>query len=280
MGTRKTVAIRRQRIVRARARRREGAVMLVVLLILLVATASAAVSVSNTQTEMAAAGNERVATQTRYVAEAAIVSSMAVVDRLQDRFKGVLYPAAGTELAPYAEPEIWVNHNFGQMTIDTVTREQTAADVPPLSDAPPYVPTAGSGGSGGTSSGGSGGGSGTSAGAGGSGGTAAPTTDTTGSFGPEQTFGLTPRAFVVQFTDCVKAQGAMTTGESIGGTDPGAGTISYHCVLTARGRLEPIGAGNVGDKEWEYGAGKKVWQRGFASAHDARATILTPAVMQ
>ena len=71
---------------RRRGRSRDGAVMLVVLLILLVATASAAVSVSSTQAELQAAGNERVATQTRYVAETGLATTISWLEMVvQDK---------------------------------------------------------------------------------------------------------------------------------------------------------------------------------------------------
>lgn len=258
--------------VRARARAREGAVMLVVLLILLVATASAAVSVSNTQTELQSAGNERVAMQTRYVAEAAITSSLAWVDKIQERFHGVLRPAAGNELAFYPEPEIAPGKLIGMATIENVAAEQkNNTEVAVLSDAVPYVSagTGGSGGAGGTVAAGTGG-------AGGSAGSPAPTSDTTGSFGPEQSYGLTPQAFIVHFTDCVKAPGALAPGEDL--REGALGPMAYHCVVTARGRLEPAGGGQTAD--WTFGSGGKNFsQRVFASAHDARATIISPLTM-
>jgi hypothetical protein len=241
--------------------------MLVVLLILLVATASAAVSVSNTQTELQSAGNERVAMQTRYVAEAAITASLAWVNIIQERFNVALRPAAGNELAGYPEPEVAAGKLIAMATIENVAAEQQNNDeVPAMSDAEPYVSTGGSGGSGGSA------------------GSVEPPeppppapapSDTTGSFGPEQSYGLTPAAFIVHFTDCVKAPGALAPGEDL--REGAAGPMAWHCVATARGRLEP--GGGATEQEWNFSAGKTFKQRVFASAHDARATIVSPLTM-
>ena len=67
-----------------RPRRREGAVMLVVMLILMIATASAAISVHTTQSELQAAGEERIALQSRYASEAAMMSTISMIDMLGD----------------------------------------------------------------------------------------------------------------------------------------------------------------------------------------------------
>jgi hypothetical protein len=241
---------------RARARAREGAVMLVVLLILLVATASAAVAVSNTQAELQASGNERVAVQTRYVAEAGLTTALAFTQKVD--IEGLLKDAVDPKMKHYAEPELRPQAMAMRHTMNSVTRiaANPTLEVMPLSDAVPYTAAAGGGGSGG------------SAGSGGSGGAAAAD-DTTGSFGPHQTYGLPPGGFVVDFTDCIPLAGATVPGMSLNDASLESKPItSYSCVLTARGRLEPAGAS--ANNDWTVGGNTKEISV-FSSAHDARA---------
>jgi hypothetical protein len=285
---------------RRRARSREGAVMLVVLLILMVATASAAVAVSSTQSELQAAGNERVAVQTRYVAETGlattitwlemVVQNKSAWDAAMDEFdvdKGGVPP--GMEY--FAEPELTgTTHQTGRfsMAAEMDLRQNPTLETVALANAAPYMTTAGSGGGGGGGgSGGGGGAAGTTAGTGGGSGSSGggggggsggsgPSTDTTGSFGPKQGYGIPADGFVVDMTDCRDAPAALVAGMDANDESGTETPKPQYCVLTGRGRLEPTG-GNATEVEWDVQSGvKKFRQKIYSSAHDARATIIIP----
>lgn len=72
-------------IITARTKRpraeREGAAMLVVMLLLLIVTATATFAVQSATTEIRASGSARQRMQTRYVAEGALVSGMAMLEQ-------------------------------------------------------------------------------------------------------------------------------------------------------------------------------------------------------
>jgi hypothetical protein len=61
--------------------RREGAAMLVVMLLLLIVTATATFAIHTTSVELRSTGHSRQRMQTRYVAEAALVSSMTMLEQ-------------------------------------------------------------------------------------------------------------------------------------------------------------------------------------------------------
>ena len=262
---RKSIHRRRARA----ARSEEGAVMLVVLLILLVATASAAVSVANTQAELQAAGNERVAMQTRYVAEAGMATTLSWIVQLSNKnaftktFRSWSTPP---DMDHYAEPMI-VNgaetHHAQRTVMDAqLGMQQNPADeVPPLSNAVP-LSGAGSGGGGGSS---------------GSGGSGGSTPDTTGSFGPKQGYGLPSRGYVVDITDCQVAANALTPGSLVAGGSTSAPTGAFYCVMTGRGRLDPIGS--AAERSWTLGGSRTFKQGLYSSAHDARAEFITPEMI-
>jgi hypothetical protein len=239
--------------------------MLVVLLILLVATASATVSVSNTQAELQASGNERVAMQTRYVAEIGLMTGLSWAERANmGRFgeqAATLVPA----MKSFAEPEIATGSGFSMRhTMESLTSvlENPMLEVMPVTGAVPHTGSAGGGGAGGTVSAGAGG-------SGGAGGTP-PADDLTGSFGPDQKYELPQGGFVVDFTDCIPVSGVSVGGMS---QNEGAPAVtSYSCVLTSRGRLSPPGDE---DQEWKMGtSSEKRYIRRFSSAHDARAQAI------
>jgi hypothetical protein len=70
------------RMSNVRGQRQEGAAMLVVMLVLLAATATASFAFHATSFEVRAAGNHRMMMQTGYVAEAALVSSIAMAEQM------------------------------------------------------------------------------------------------------------------------------------------------------------------------------------------------------
>ncbi len=67
---------------RPRKEREEGAVMLVVMLIVLIVTATAMFAIHATMFELRAAGSQRQAMQTQYVAEGSLTAALAMVDTL------------------------------------------------------------------------------------------------------------------------------------------------------------------------------------------------------
>ncbi|MBC7173726.1 MAG: hypothetical protein H5U40_14900, partial [Polyangiaceae bacterium] len=71
----------RRKARRARHRREEGAVLLVVMLVLLMVTATATFAIHSTASEVRAAGYSRMAMQTSYLGETALVGAMDWVDR-------------------------------------------------------------------------------------------------------------------------------------------------------------------------------------------------------
>ena len=81
---------------------------------------------------------------------------------------------------------------------------------------------------------------------------------------------------MVHFTDCVKAPGALSPGMDMRESSK---YIVYHCVVTSRGRLEPAGVSV--EQDWTLGSGGKVYKQSkFASAHDARATVISPMALE
>ena len=98
-----------------------------------------------------------------------------------------------------------------------------------------------------------------------------------GSFGPGQAYGLPEDVggYVVDITDCFVAPAALVPGSPLG---DGASydVVSFNCTVTTRGRLD-IAANS---RAWTYGTTAETYtQRVFASAHDARATIVTPEMI-
>jgi hypothetical protein len=268
-------APRARRRRRAQRRRQEGAVMLVVMLVLMVATASAAVSVNTIQSEMHSAGNERVALQTRYLAETAMMTTISWIEMLADN--GQLLPTwesdwqnARPVMGYYAEPEI-VAAGAARTTMEVQDALVTNnAEITPVNAA--AAPTA-------SGSGGSGGSGGTS-GSGGSGGSGGSTADYLGSFGPRQGYRLPEGGYVVDITDCHVAPSAGTPGAPIGGGPGSQQIIQLYCSVTARGRLVlPETAGAEVERRWTFGA-TTYEQRVYASSsQDSRALILTPEMM-
>ena len=183
----------------------------------------------------------------------------------------------------FAEPELTgTTHQTARFSMSGEMGLQVnpTLETLPLTNADPYVPGAGSGGAGGA--GGGGGAAGTTAGAGGSsgGGGAGGTnsaSDNTGSFGPKQGYGIPAEGFVVDMTDCRDAPAALRPGMEANEESGSELPKPQYCVLTGRGRLEPVGGG-TGEVVWTVQAGgvKTFRQKTFSSAHDARATIIIP----
>jgi len=221
--------------------------MLIVLLIIMVATAAATVSVSSTQSEMQATGQERIALQTRYVAETAIVATEAWLNGIGnagfEQFwnNWTAAGAAAPDMSHYPEPP----YAAGTAARATML-EQRALSLVAASEVPALTGEMVDDGD--------------------------PATweDPVGAFGPNQAYALpADTGYVVDFVECPLAPAAMTPGSPLGG-GPGAAR-AHICTVTARGRLEVA----TDERQWTIGA-TNFAQRVFASAHDSRAVVLTP----
>ncbi len=258
--------------------------MLVVLLIIMTGTAAAMLALNTVHSELQASGQERVALQTRNIADAAMVTTIAWINLLGGTGQWLrtwdLWRVSGPpDMDNYPEPAIDPILTTGFASRTTMGAEralniEAANEVGIVCNAAP----GGSGGSGGSGSAGMGG-------AGGAGGTTASNSDPcdssfdtanmVGSFGPSQAYTLPANlGYVVDITDCIRAPAALAPGSPLGGATS-YDVIAFNCTVTARGRLE-IGAAS---RSWTYGASPGYTQRVFASAHDARAMIVTPEMI-
>jgi hypothetical protein len=255
--------------------RDEGAVMLVVMLILMIATAGAAVSVHTTQSELQAAGQDRLALQTAYLSEAAIMTTTAWIDKIGNGSSWQkVWDGWGAQpppdMAAYGEPAIDVSdlnayrhHASRTAATDQMFSQDPTIEFPPVTES---------------------GASGSGGGGGGSGGATTNFSDASGlgSFGPRQAFGLDsaggigPVGYVVDITDCFKAPSTFSPGNVVGG-GPGLTPHQFYCVLTAHGRIQ-LPTADRRAREWTFG-GAVYSQDMFMSAHDSRATILSPEVL-
>lgn len=110
-----------------RSQKQEGAAMLVVMGILLAASATAMFAVHSTSFEMRAAGYQRNALQTQYVAESALNSSIAMIDAMGPA--ALLYAmrqSTPPALQPY-EPDLLPGRNGYR-----ITRADFPTDAPPI----------------------------------------------------------------------------------------------------------------------------------------------------
>jgi hypothetical protein len=265
--------------------------MLVVLLILMVTTSAAMLALHTANSEVQATGHERIALQSRGVSDAAMVATLAWIDLIGG--EGWLktwrtWVADGPPLMDnYPEPALDPLITQGMATRVTMAAQReinlvAANEVGIVCNTP--TPDSGGGGGGGSGGAGGAGGSGGAGGAaGGDGGgavtgygceSAFDTNDLVGSFGPTQGYGLPEDlGYVVDFTDCFVAPAALAPGTPLGGT-ASYDVVAFTCTVTARGRLDLA----PDSRSWSYG-GTAYTQRVFASAHDSRATIVTPEMI-
>jgi hypothetical protein len=104
---------RARKSARRAAKRREGAAMLIVMLLLLIVTATATFAIHSTSTEIRSAGYGRQRMQTRYVAEAGLVSTMIMLEQAGPEPLAIAMEQSATgttarQLAP-EEPTIAAN---------------------------------------------------------------------------------------------------------------------------------------------------------------------------
>lgn len=255
-GDRRTRASTRRARRANRRRRREGAVMLVVMLVLMVATASAAVSVNTVQSEIQAAGHDRIAVQTRYVSETAIMTTLAWMDQLavSKQLEEIWLPAP-PPMAVYGEPDLpavvagvtpplWSRATMGQQDV----LETQLTDVTPVTE--PGVPAA----------------------------------DLTGSFGPRVTYTVPqPDGYVVDINDCMVAPADAVPGAPVVGSSGSAERpVQFYCTVTARGRVtrdaDTLGERDAHERRWTFG-GAVYDQNMYDSAHDSRAVVITPPMV-
>jgi hypothetical protein len=263
--------------------------MLVVMLVLMVATASAAVSVGTVQSEIQAAGHDRLALQTGYVSEAAMMSTITWIDMLGESGQWLQtwesWQTTRPTMSFYAEPAIQ-NGTAARTTMKQQdVLETNDLEVSPLNEAvdPPSSGSGGSGGTGGT--GGTGGASG--AGSGGSGGGGSEV-DTVGSFGPRQKYGIPAEGYVVDINDCMLAPAAAVPGSPVGGGPGSLRVRQFYCTLTARGRLFSYDFENTPanqttredhERRWTFGTNTTYDQPMYGASHDSRAMIVTPQMI-
>jgi len=257
--------------------------MLVVLLIIMVTTSAAMLALHTVNSELRATGNQRLAQQTRGVADAAMVTTIAWIDLLGSTNQWLrtleMWRTNGPpDMGAYPEPAIdpITTHGFASRTTMAAQRHLNIAAANEVGIVCNHGDgAAGSGGAGGAGGGG---------GSGGSGGSTSTSSDgcdspfdqanLVGSLGPQQAYAVPDDGYVVDITDCMLAPAALAPGSPLGGSSS-YDVIAFNCTVTARGRLDI----SAGTRSWSYGSTPAYTQSVFASAHDARATIVTPEMI-
>lgn len=246
---------------RSKKRSEDGAVMLIVMLILLTATALAGISLQATQYELRAAGFDRSSTQTQYVSESAMATTLSWIDAIS--LDGAIMQHIGTWDIPNLAPDVTM---FGEPTLTPSNRQDanrtqwkqqsrlTAVTLPPIT-----MPGSDN--------------------------------DPIGTFGPKSAYhpgtediniaDATLSDYVVDLYDCRRLTGAGTPGSQVNQT--GSGTIrqfQLYCVVTARGRSYMFGDFAGKRKTWQTATGANYLVNRFSMAHDSRGTIVSPSIVQ
>lgn len=266
--------------------------MLVVMLILLVATGLASISLQTTQSELRAAGSNRLAVQTQYIAENAMVSTLSYIDQMAEEGSFCSFLGLGLPTMP-ARPAMWAygEPNNGSSTAFLSQRtgwknqlffKNGTGGRPNLNNIPPLTvpgqlgpgqPGPGLQGSTGT------------------------LTDTLGTLGPQSPFRPGDSAvyanevaagnattavadYVVDLYDCSPLPAAGSVGnQAAGATSAQTGTAQFYCVATARGRaFLPNGLTKTWDMTFNGGGTAQTYAytvNRFSTAHDARSTFVT-----
>ena len=240
-----------------RRRREEGAVMMVVMLILLTATALAGVALQATQFELRAAGFGRSATQTQYVSEAAMTTTLSWVDStsldgsLVRRHIATWNGGSAPDQSRFGEPELTATNRADSNRTQWSQQENlTTVTLPPIT-------------------------------------VAGASNDPVGTFGPrvslhpgtedpDETDPLVSD-YVVDMYDCRRLTGVGSPGAQV--NQQGSGAIrdmQLYCVITSRGRSFLFGGPR---RTWTTGAGTNFVQNRFALAHDSRGTLVSPPIV-
>lgn len=240
---------------RRSARSQEGAVMLVVMLIMLTLLSIAAISLQAIQFDVRAAGNDRAALQTQYIAEAAMVTTVSWVDATSlDRSLlthiGAWNDTAEPEMRWFAEPSLTASNRQDANRTQWIQQEKLSkVTLPPL--------------------------------------TVAGVDDPVGTLGPRASMhpGVQERTdadkavadYVVDMYDCRRLTGVGSPGSQV--NQGGSGTIKemqLFCVITARGRSFVWGGA---DKTWKTSDNKEYKVNRYTVAHDTRGTIVSPPIV-
>lgn len=243
----------------SRKRSEEGAVMLVVMLILLTATALAGVSLQATQYELRAAGFDRTATQTQYVSESAMATTLSwidatALDRTIMQHIGLWNNTNAPDVGLFGEPVLTpANRQDSNRTQWSQQARLTNVTLPPIT-----MPGSNN--------------------------------DPIGTFGPKSSYspgtedpGVTNAAlsdYVVDLYDCRRLTGAGTPGSQVNTSGSGAiREVQLYCVVTARGRSYMFGTFTGKTKTWTTASGVNYVVNRFTMAHDSRGTIVSPPIV-
>jgi hypothetical protein len=244
---------------RSKKRSEDGAVMLVVMLILLTATALAGISLQATQYELRAAGFDRTATQTQYVSESAMATTLSWIDATSldgsiMNHIGLWNDGLQPDVSMFGEPVLTpANRQDANRTQWSQQARLTPVTIPPIT-------------------------------------VTGADNDTIGTFGPKSSYhpgaevSTTNAAlsdYVVDMYDCQRLPGGGTPGSQVNQT--GSGTIrvfQLYCVVTSRGRSFLFGPAFTGKtKVWQTATLAPYNVNRFSMAHDSRGTIVSPPIV-
>lgn len=242
-------ALRRRRLQRQRQR---GIVMLVVMFVLLMGTVGATLAVDAANNGLRAAGHNRTALQTRYMAEAELMTAAGYIELLGPNFVRVMDQSAVPNMAIYGALPIPINiglpgasrHHASQFVDRAICALQVAGEVPPvqagqgLDGSAAFAPA---------------------------GGCPPNVADLTGTVGPG--FAWVPDRFRIDVYDCYQVPQTMVAGE-----DQASPLRRLACVMSARGRMNVPGAPI---NQWTMG-GIVYDQPTQQSLYEAKMSIVTP----
>jgi hypothetical protein len=229
--------------------------MLVVMLILLTATALAGVSLQATQYELRAAGFDRTATQTQYVSETAMATTLSWVDAISLIGGAIAVQTASgaPQLGFFGEPVLTAaNSALASRTQWSQQSRLAGVTIPPIT-----MPGSNN--------------------------------DPIGTFGPKSTYhpgtedplvtDATLSDYVVDMYDCQMLPGGSAGSQVNTGGSGAAKVKQLYCVVTARGRSFLFGATSTfpnKTKTWTTSDGTNYVVNRYTVAHDSRGTFVSP----
>jgi len=228
--------------------------MLVVMMVLLMGTVGATIAMDATRNGLRSAAHQRTGIQTKYMAEAVLLSAIARVDILGGAgFQAEYIDPWKTKPPPimtgFGEPSIVPvqDHDTARMYAEALCANPHADEGPPaqVAGAPASVPTT----------------------------VCTPDgTDLSGTIGPGNAW--EPLRYLVDIYDCA-AVSSLIPGEAQGKT-----AESLRCVLTARARSGVAAAVSLPQttRDWNMSGGT-YYQSTHQAAHDAQAVIFTPQLV-